>query len=52
MASVLNYLVSRTGTTSSAGTGEQQTNSTSGLPAGIVDTGDPQKNLFVRLPPL
>lgn len=52
MARALNYLVSRTGTTSSAGTGEQQTNSTSGLPAGIVDTGDPQKNLFVRLSPL
>ncbi|CDR48264.1 RHTO0S16e04830g1_1 [Rhodotorula toruloides] len=36
-----------TGTTNPAGTGSQQTNSTSGLPKGIVDTGDPQKNLFL-----
>ncbi|KAL7337371.1 hypothetical protein BJY59DRAFT_704376 [Rhodotorula toruloides] len=35
------------GTTNPAGTGSQQTNSTSGLPKGIVDTGDPQKNLFL-----
>ncbi|BGP26676.1 hypothetical protein JCM10295v2_005629 [Rhodotorula toruloides] len=35
------------GTTNPAGTGSQQTNSTSGLPDGIVDTGDPQKNLFL-----
>ncbi|BGP34320.1 hypothetical protein JCM10296v2_006135 [Rhodotorula toruloides] len=35
------------GTTNPAGTGSQQTNSTSGLPEGIVDTGDPQKNLFL-----
>ncbi|GAA6047143.1 hypothetical protein NBRC10513_003824 [Rhodotorula toruloides] len=35
------------GTTNPAGTGSQQTNSTSGLPEGVVDTGDPQKNLFL-----
>ena len=35
------------GTNNQQGTGQQNVNSTSGLPADIVDTGDPQKNLFI-----
>ncbi|GAA5930516.1 hypothetical protein JCM3775_003791 [Rhodotorula graminis] len=35
------------GTNDQQGTGQQNVNSTSGLPAVVVDTGDPQKNLFI-----
>ncbi|TNY20563.1 hypothetical protein DMC30DRAFT_416832 [Rhodotorula diobovata] len=35
------------GTNDAQGTGQDNVNATSGLPADIVDTGDPQKNLFL-----